>query len=213
MEAIMSSKNGHRGPVAALMLPKQNKVLITVAKAIVDRMSNNPLFPSPTPTLASVQADITAFEDAEIQAASKAKGAAAARDAKARKVKEDLHHLRDYVQSVAEAQANPAAAAAVIESAFMTVRKPGTRTKPALRARNTGVSGNVSLDAKAVAHAATYYWQFSLDQQTWTNVPETMRAKALITGLMSARIHYFRFRALTRAGEIGFSQVVSLLVH
>jgi len=41
------------------------------------------------------------------------------------------------VQSVAEAQANPATAAAIIESAFMTVRKLANRTKPELRARNT----------------------------------------------------------------------------
>jgi hypothetical protein len=213
MEAIMSSKNGHRGPLAALNIPKTNKALITFAKAILDRLSNNPSFPNPNPTLEVFQADITALEEAEIKAASRAKGAAAARDAKARKVKEDLHHLRDHVQSVAETQANPATAAAIIESAFMTVRKPAARNKPELRARNTDVSGIVALFARAVAHAATYYWQFSLDQQTWTNVPETMRASTLIAGLTSARIYYFRFRALTRSGEIGFSQVVSLLVQ
>jgi hypothetical protein len=213
MEALMSSKNGHRGPVAALMLPKTHKGLITFAKAILDRLTNNPSFPSPTPTLAVFQADIAALEDAEMKAASKAKGAAAARDAKSRKVKEDLNHLRDYVQSVAETQANPATAAAIIESAFMTVRKPANRSKPELRARNTDASGTVALAAKAVAQAATYYWQYSLDQQTWSTVPETMRARTVIAGLSSARTYYFRFRALTRAGEIGFSQVVNLLVQ
>lgn len=209
----MSSKNGHRGPVAALMLPKPNKSLVTFAKAIHDRLSNNPSFPSPTPTLDVLQADIAAFEDAEIKAASKAKGAAAARDARSRKVKEDLGHLRDYVQSVAEAQANPATAAAIIESAFMTVRKSPSRSKPELRARNTDVSGTVALHAKAVSPAAAYYWQHSLDQQTWTSVPETMRAGTVIAGLTSASMYYFRFRALTRAGEVGFSQVVNLLVQ
>ena len=209
----MRSKNGHRGPVAALLLPTQNKSLITVAKAVHERLSDNASFPNPTPSLAVFQGNIAAFEDAEIKAASRAKGAAAARDAKARKVKDDLHHLRDYVQSVAETQSNPATAAAIIESAFMTVRKPASRSKPALRARNTEVPGTVVIDAKAVAPAATYYWQHSLDQQTWTSAPETMRATTLIAGLTSARTYYFRFRALTRAGEVGFSQVVSLLVQ
>jgi hypothetical protein len=212
MEAIVSSKNGHRGPVAALMLPKRGKSLVAFAKAMLDRLTNNPSFPSPTPTLAMLQTDIAALEDAEIKAASKTKGAAAARDAKARKVKEDLNHLRDYVQSVAEAQANPATAAAIIESAFMTVRKPANRSKPVLRARNTDVSGTVTLHAKAVAPSATYYWQFSLDQQTWTNVPETMRASTVIAGLTATRMYFFRFRALTRTREVGFSQVVNLFV-
>jgi hypothetical protein len=158
-------------------------------------------------------ADTAALEDAEIKAASKTKGAAAARDARARKVKADLHHLRDYVQSVAETQANPATAVAVIESAFMRVKKAYKRSKPELHARNTDVSGTVELDAKAVAPTATYYWQHSLDQQTWISVPETMQARTSISGLSSARIYYFRFRALTRAGETGFSQVVKLLVQ
>jgi hypothetical protein len=209
----MSSSNGQGGPAATLNIPRLKKSLITFAKAVHDHLENNPSFPSPTPTLAVFAADVAAFEDAEIKAASKSKGAAALRDAKARKVREDLNHLRDYVQSVVEMQANPATAAAMIESAFMTVRKPAKRSKPELRATNTDVSGTVAIQAKAVAPAATYYWQHSQDQQTWSSIPETMRASTVIAGLMSARMYFFRFRALTRAGETGFSQIVSLLVQ
>jgi hypothetical protein len=57
------------------------------------------------------------------------------------------------------------------------------------------------------------YWQYSLDQETWTSAPETMKARQVISGLTSAEKYSFRFRALTRTSEIGFSQVVSLLVH
>jgi len=72
-------------------------------------------------------ADIAAFEDAETKAANRAKGAASLRNAKKKKVKEDLLHLRDYVQSVVETNTTPAAAAALIESAFMTVRSTAVR--------------------------------------------------------------------------------------
>lgn len=40
-----------------------------------------------------------------------------------------------------------------------------------------------------------------------------MQARTVISGLTSAQTYFFRFYALTRAGDIGFSQVVSLLVH
>jgi hypothetical protein len=40
-----------------------------------------------------------------------------------------------------------------------------------------------------------------------------MKARTVISGLTSAETYSFRFRALTRTGDIGFSQVVSLLVH
>jgi hypothetical protein len=202
----------HTTPIAILVLPRLNKPFITFARAVHDHLLGNTRFPSPNPTLALFATNIAAFEAAETKAATKAKGTAKERDAKRQKVKEDLGHLRDYVQSVVESQATSQDAAAMIESAFMSVRKAGSRSKDELSAKNTGVSGTVVLDAKAVAPAASYYWQYSLDQETWTSVPEAMKAKRVISGLTSLETYHFRFRALTRAGEVGFSQVVSLLV-
>jgi hypothetical protein len=210
METFMSK---NPTPVATLTLPQLNKPLITFARAVHDHLSGNPSFPNPSPPLPQLAASITAFEQAETTAATRAKGAAKVRDAKRQKLKEDLAHLRDYVQSIVETQTNPRDAAALIESAFMSVRKIGKRSKDELSARNGGVSGTVVLDAKAVAPAATYYWHYSLDQESWTSAPETMKAKTVVSDLTSAETYYFRFRALTRAGEIDFSQVVSLLVH
>jgi hypothetical protein len=71
----------------------------------------------------------------------------------------------------------------------------------------------VMLVAKAVAPTTIYYWEYSLDQSTWTPGPETVRARVEIQGLTSASLYYFRFRARTRTGWRDYSQVVSLLVH
>ena len=95
----------------------------------------------------------------------------------------------------------------------MSVRKAPERTFPELRAKNAEVPGKVMLVAKAVAPTTIYYWEYSLDQSTWIPCPETVRARAEIEGLTSATLHYFRFRARTRAGWQDYSQVVSLLVH
>jgi hypothetical protein len=95
----------------------------------------------------------------------------------------------------------------------MSVKKVPTRSVPDVSAKNAGVSGKVVLAAKAVAPVATYYWEYSDDQSTWTAIPETMQTRTELSGLMSARVYYFRFRALTRAGRGDYSQVVSLLVH
>jgi hypothetical protein len=200
-------------PVAILRLPRLNKPFITFAKAVHDHLKDNPSFPTPSPTLAVFAADIKAFDEAETKAATKAKGTAEIRNAKRRKVKEDLLHLRDYVQNVVEAQATVRDGASLIESAFMSVRQSSKRSRAELSAKNAEVSGTVVLDAKAVARTAAYYWQYSLDRQTWTSVPETIQAKTVIAGLTPATKYYFRFRALTRTGETDFSQVVSLLVH
>jgi hypothetical protein len=209
----MSTNNESTGPAAALMLPVLNKPLLTFARAVHSALLNNPAFPSPNPPLDVFAADIAAFEDAETKAATRAKGAASLRNAKKNKVKADLFHLRDYVQSVVETNHSPAAAAALIESAFMTVRKVPKRTIPDLSAKNADVSGKVLLTARAAAPRAVYYWEYSLDQSTWTRLPETMVARTEIVGLTSAQVYSFRFRALTRAGWQDYSPVVSLVVH
>jgi hypothetical protein len=48
---------------------------------------------------------------------------------------------------------------------------------------------------------------------TWTPIPETLQANTKIDGLPWAKVAYFRFRTLTRAGKGDYSQVVSLLVQ
>jgi hypothetical protein len=201
------------GPVAALVLPKANLALIALAKAIHDAMLDNPSFPSPNPPLAVLAADIAALYDAEVKAGTRAQGAASFRDAKLKKVKEDLFHIRDYVQSVVEANMSPTEATAVIKSAFMHVRKPRQRTTAELSAKNTGVSGKVQLAAKAVARTALYSWEYSVDPSSWTSVPDTLTSRTEISGLRSACVYSFRFRAFTRAGQGDYSQVVSLIVH
>jgi hypothetical protein len=213
MEARMSTKNESTGPVAALMAPELNKPLITFARAVYAALLNNPSFPSPIPSLTVFGADIDAFDAAETQAATRAKGAASLRDAKKKKVKGDLSQLRAYVQSVVDTNTSPAAAAAMIESAFMSVKKAYQRPNPELSAKNAGVSGKVALAAKAVAPVAVYSWEYSLDQSSWMPIPDTMKSRTEVSGLTSASVYSFRFRAFTRAGQQDYSQVVSLLVH
>jgi hypothetical protein len=213
-EVFMSTNNDAIYPVAVLMLPYGNKDLITFARAVLCSMLANPIFASVNPSLTVFAADIDEFDEAETKASLRTKGAAAIRDAKKRKVKEDLFHLRDSVQSVVEATPNPAAAAAVIESANMSVRKaPKRAPTPDLSAKNTDILGKVALAAKPVARAATYYWEYSLDTSNWTALPETMQTRIELPGLTSARVYYFRYRALTKEGQRDYSPVVSLYVH
>jgi hypothetical protein len=209
----MSTNNESTGPVAVLTLPGTNKALFTFARAVYGALLNNPAFPNPNPPLDVFAENIAAFEDAETKAASRAKGAASLRNAKKKKVKEDMFHLRDYVQSVVETNTSPAAATALIESAFMNVRKVPKRTFPDLSVKNADVSGKVLLTAKAVAPVAVYHWEHSLDQSTWTRLPEIMLTRTEVAGLTSAEVYYFRFRTFTRAGWQDYSPVVSLLVH
>jgi len=213
IEGIMKNHSALSGPLAVLILPKSVKDLLTFGKAVHDAMVDNPRFPSPNPPLDVFKASLNALDDAETKAAARTKGAVMERNTMKKQVANDLYHLRDYVQGVAEKTPSPEAAAAVITSAFMSIRKVPQRVMSALTVKNTGIPGQVVLAAKTVAPVATYYWEHSPDQETWTSVPETLNASTRVDGLPWAKVTYFRFRALTRAGKGEYSQVVSLLVQ
>jgi hypothetical protein len=195
---------------AVLNLPRRVKNVGAYANSILAAMTGNASFLTPSPSLATVQTDLDAFNAAEATVLTRAKGSAEARNAKLLVLHEDLRHLVDYVQGVANA--NPASADAIIQSAGMAVRKVTLHAKGPLTAKLGTVSGSVKLVAKAVAQRACYEWQYSIDQKTWAEVPPTLQSKVHVVGLTAATAYFFRFRGITKAGAGDWSGVVSLLV-
>jgi hypothetical protein len=192
-------------------LPIRNKDILVFGKGILSALTNNTRFPSPSPTLAVFSADLDAFDQAETVVASRGASAATQRDAKKTKVVQDIRHLRDYVQGVAETLTSDAIAA--VESAGFRVRKASTRRKPELAVVDGATSGSVALRAKSPASSAFYYFEFSPDGKTWTSVPEGMKASTAVAGLAQGQTYSFRFRTLTRAGASSYSQVVTHFVR
>jgi hypothetical protein len=198
--------------IAVLKMSPKAKTLITFAQSVATAMTGNAIFPSPTPTLATFQADIEALVTAETAALARAKGAADTRNAKLAVVKADLESLKNYVQNVVDAS-NPANAESIIGSAAMAIRKVTVHDKPALAVKQGSVSGTVTLSAKAAAKKAAYNWQYSTDQKTWTSLPQTLKAKTGVSGLTPATTYYFRSQAQTpKGGEGDWGQTISLLV-
>jgi hypothetical protein len=195
---------------AVLKLPVRVKNVGAYAQNIITLCTGNTTLPNPSPPLATLEADLTAFNAAEAQVLNRTKGAAESRNAKLATLKGDLEHLMDYVQLVADA--SPANAEAIIQGAGFAVRKIGSHIKAPLTVKQGDVSGAVKLAAKSVAQRASYNWQYSTDQKTWTDAPTTLQAKTDISGLTPATTYYFRFQGVTKAGVGDFSQVVSLLV-
>jgi hypothetical protein len=162
------------------------------------------------PPLATIEADIAGLNTSESAVLSRVKGAAQERNVKLATVKADLDHLMAYVQATADA--SPASAESIIEAAGMSTRKLVTHPKNDIKVEQGSVSGTAALIAKAVATRASYEWQYSTDQKTWTNAPTTLQAKTDIVGLTAGTAYFFRVRGVTKAGEQNWSQVVSLLM-
>jgi hypothetical protein len=198
-------------PVVVLKLPRSAKGTLFAARAILNAMRDNPELPSPTIPLDTLEAHIDALAAADAFCLTRMKGAREARDAKLSVVRGDLDHLRAYVMGVAFQMPAPEAAA-LVESAGMSLKRVGTRSKGELEVKEGLSSGSVHLVARALAKTASYEWQYSTDQELWIDLPATLQADTVVRGLTPATRYFFRYRALLRGGQRDFSQVVSVLV-
>jgi hypothetical protein len=206
----LSPPNHIHRSLVSLYLPKPVGLLVSVVQAIVDSMSGNPRFPSPSPTLAVVAAALADLVKAESAAATRTKGAVATRNSKRAALLLLVDELRAYVQKIADADQENGAA--IIESAGMAVRKPPTTRKRVFDVRQGRVSGTVDVTAPVVARRACYDWQWSTDGgKTWVSAPSTMRSKTSMVFPAGSTVS-FRFRANTKTGEGDWSQAVSFLV-
>src|SRR5262249_51780324 len=100
-------------PQAVMLLPAPNLALLTHAKALCKAMDNPP-FTTVAPPLPVFQKDIQDFDNAATKAAGKGKGTARARNAKRKKVRQDIRRARDYIQGLAENAPTPDDAAVLI---------------------------------------------------------------------------------------------------
>jgi cell pole-organizing protein PopZ len=196
---------------AVLKRPTTVPDLIFQGQAVVDAMTANSWFSAPAPSLATVQAAIKRLQDAEAAALARTVGLKQIRnDARAALVGL-LNQLRAYVEAIAEE--NPDSAAAIIESAAMSVKGPGKATKPSLAVFQGRVSGSVRLVAKAAAKLAQYEWQLSPDGgKSWLDLPQTLQAKTTVSALAPGSTYRFRMRAVTRRGRGDWCDPVSDVV-
>jgi hypothetical protein len=186
-------------PVVVLNLPRSMKAVIAYARSVAIALTGNPYLPSPPISIAKLQADALALEDAETFALTRTKGAAEARDARFVDVRTDLQVLRAYVQQVADL-APEAEALVIIASAGMSVKDVGSHARPTLSARQGSTSGSVRLVAKSAGDHAKYEWQHSIDGETWIDVTPTLQAETRLSGLVVGTRTFFRVRVQDRDG-------------
>ena len=191
--------------------PQRGAPLVLFGRGAVTNVKDNPWFPTPNPTLAKLTADLDKL--ASLEETLKTKGTIAGGECRdARKVvRKDLRLLCQYVGQIADE--NPDHDEAIILSAGFTVARVGRRTKPPIEAKQDKQSSAVLLTARAVRGARLYYWQVSVDGQTWTDLGDTPISKMTKTGLAPHTLYYFRVRARTRTGITEYVGPTKLFVE
>jgi hypothetical protein len=200
----------HRS-IVVLKLPLSVPALLKTCQAIATAMTGNVHFPSPTPAITVVLAQIAALAAAEAATKTRANGTVQARNDARVALVQSMHALKGQVQQAADA--SPEIAETIIASASMGVRKAPLRTKAPFVAKLGPTTGTVVLVAKAASRRAGYEWEWSADGgKTWTAMPTTLQAKTTLSGVASGTSAVFRFRPVTPKGEGDWSVPVPLLV-
>ena len=201
-------------PVAVKKSPRSDHTFVTFLYAIADGLTGNAAFTNPTPTPATIKAAADMLAVANGQAKGGGKAEVSDRNAKRKDAEDLVDDLVNYVQVTVRKQAGDAATAtAMIHSVGLSVRKRTPVKKPPFAAKYGPVSGVVVLVALAAVKNAMYWYEYSLDQKTWSSVPQIMKSKVTIAGLTPGSVYYFRFRAQGRKGMGDYSQIVSLMMH
>jgi hypothetical protein len=197
----------------ALKRPRPVTGLISLVQAIEAAMSSASVtFPSPTPTMVQFTSDINELVTAENAAKTRAKGAVQTRDAKLAIVLAGLKLLVAYVEGVANA--NPANAAAIINSAGMVVKKQPFHVKNDLNFRKATVSGSVVVMARVGSRQKqSHEWEYSIDGgKTWLPIAPTTQAKITIAGLTAGSTVQVKHRAITKTGPSPWTDAASVMV-
>lgn len=206
-----TNKSIHRA-IISLAIPAKIADVILYATNIVQKITNNPSFPTPTPTIAALTAAVSDLHTAETAALSRSKGAATVRNDKLATLVSLLQQLRGYAQSIADA--TPENGAAIIESAGLAVRKIAAHGKRAFAATPGALTGSAVVTAATAGPRSSYEWQYSTDGgKTWVFAPATTQGKTAVAGLPSGTTVQFRYLAVTpKGGQGDWSPAVSLLV-
>jgi hypothetical protein len=208
----MPSTNSSSRCLVSLALPKKVPALITYAGQVVQACTNNPSFPTPSPTLASITQAIADLQSAEAVALSRQKGAVETRNDKRIALVKLFEQLKTYVQTVADT--NNETAAAVIKGAGLTVRKTPVRKPRVFAIKPGAVSGSVKVSTVSAGARAAYDWEYSADGgKTWAALPSTFQAKTSFSGLAVGSTVMFRYRTITKTGVSDWVAPVSLLVN
>jgi hypothetical protein len=197
--------------LVALNLPENAGELRASVGVILTSMTNNPDFPDPVPTLAEVKAALDAFHAGTIEAMTRAKGKATARDEKRDVLLDLLDRLRAYVQGVAAGDKDRKLA--IIEGSGMHVKRMRAPEKLPFTVDEGNVSGSVVLRVRAAGKRVQYAWAWSKDKQSWTSAGVTMQAKTVIKGLPAGTTCWFRYRVTTSKGQGDWSEAVGSLVR
>ena len=206
-QQIMSSKIVM--PFGRLSGPK----LLTKSLDISASMVGNAFFPTPTPTLETIDGSIVLFQSALVAAASRDRQQVILKNRARVDLVANLKALGNYVTFTADGNS------AMIGSTAFDTRKlpqPVIVVKPVVTVQNGVNSGELIANAVRPGKARGFVHQYTKDPLTETSVWEsfpTTSKKFTFTGLEKTKVYWCRVGIMGAKGQLIFSDPVSKVVQ
>ena len=187
--------------------------LVIFTDSVISKMTNNAEYPTPTPTLASVQTSLTAFQDALAEAKDGGPSKTAAKNAAREVLMTKLRNLTLYVQMECGDDL-----AVLLTSGFEATKTPtpaGILPAPQQVTLTQGpLSGTLDLRGRPVSNAGAYEAQKTTridNPGSWESVDQMTAARMQIEGLTPGKTYWARIRAIGSAGPGAWSEPVSAI--
>jgi hypothetical protein len=186
----------------------------SLAQHVIGKMTNNPHFPNPTPSLANLSSAAKALADKQAEMdGSKVK--TEARNRAEDNLDKMMRQLQSYVSMIANGDRQ------IILSSGMDVRSPRTvRQKPGavtdITIKLSQFPGSIDIKWKGQGRNCVYrVWATTnpQDNTSWKLLNSTTRQRITIDGLESGVVYYFRIVCFNSAGEGPHSEVYSIKAY
>lgn len=188
--------------------------LISKALFVEGKMTDNAVFPTPTPTLAALSAAREALELANAAATDGGRSAHLAKRLAMETLRGILRDLAGYVVSVAAGSEEK-----IVSSGFEVRRRgepAGKLPAPAdLVARFTDFHGVVELNWRSMRSARLFKLFLNADdpadEAKWAELGTTTKSSYEVAGLETGKFYWFRVQAVGVAGNSPMSDVAKSL--
>jgi hypothetical protein len=184
---------------------------IAKARQIVDALTDNPSFPTPTPTLAAATAAIDEAEKAALeaqQARQTAKEKTSSQGQKEDAMVRLVSQLAAYVENVAGGDEQKILSAGM-DTREKAVAATDTTAEPQALSANAGDhDGEIDLSWDKVSGAKSYVLEKSGDPPTatsWTHAAVSTKSSFTVAALTSGTRYWFRVAAINANGQSGWS--------
>ena len=185
------------------------------ALSIVDKMTDNPAFPNPVPTLADVSAALTEYSSAFSMAQNKDKVQIANKNIKREALLDLLRSLAAYVNFTANGNKS------IIVSAGFDANKGITSASPMPDPKNFKVvsgrnSGQAVTSVNGVRAVKSYVHQYTPDPLTDTSMWQSKYVSSRVNvfdALEPGKKFWFRVAAIGTGDQVAYTDAISMIIQ